>query len=63
MSRTEIKELTKINKMVAPWIEINPERIRWTVTLRTGTQVTVCCPVEAAVEVEEAGHLIQAERL
>jgi hypothetical protein len=63
MTKTQdIKELTKINRIVEPWLPISVERMAWTVTLRSGTKVTIACPLGAAVEIEKAGHQITAER-
>jgi hypothetical protein len=62
MTRTkEFVEATRINQIIAPWLPVNPERMIWTVTLAGGTEITICCPLGAAVEIEEAGHLIRAQ--
>lgn len=62
MTNTEnTKELRKIHAIVEPWLPVNIERMPWTVTLRTGTEVTICCPLGAAVEIEQAGHRIIAQ--
>jgi hypothetical protein len=59
-TKTQIAEVTRIHKIIAPWLPVNPERRLWTITLTGGTKITVCCPLGAAVEVEEAGHHIRA---
>lgn len=56
----EITEAMAIDAIVAPWLPVNMEREPWTVTLRTGAQITICCPVGAAADVERAGHQIVA---
>lgn len=55
-------ELKRINRIVDPWIPVSTERLPWTVTLDGGTEVTIACPLGAAVEIEEAGHSIIAQR-
>ena len=55
-------QLKKINQMVYPWLRFSTERLLWTVTLDGGTQVTIACPLGAAVEIEEAGYHITAQR-
>jgi hypothetical protein len=55
-----IREASRINKIIAPWLEASTEREMWTVQLRAGVEITVLCPLGAAVEVEEAGHHIRA---
>jgi len=57
----EIKEATAIDRIVRPWLPVNDERMPWQVTLRTGTQITILCPLGAAVEIEQAGHRIVAQ--
>lgn len=58
----EIKEATRIDEIVAPWLPVNSERMPWTITLKTGAEITICCPLGAAVEIERAGHAIVAQR-
>lgn len=55
------KELNRINQIAQPWLPVSTERMPWTVTLRTGTEVTICCPLGAAVEIEAHGHQIIAQ--
>jgi hypothetical protein len=54
----ESREIETIRTIVVPWIEADPTDYQpWTVTLRTGTQITVWCPLGAAVELEtERGY-------
>lgn len=56
----DIAETTTIHDMIGPWLPVNPERMIWTVTLASGRQITICCPLGAAVEIETAGHHIRA---
>lgn len=60
-NKMDVRELTRINRIIDPWIDIDLERMEFKVTLRTGTQVTIACPLGAAVEIEEAGHSIIAQ--
>lgn len=61
-TRKAYHQLTKINRMVYPWLRLSTERLLWTVTLDGGTEVIIACPLEAAVEIEEAGYRIIAQR-
>lgn len=56
------RQLTRINKIVEPWIPITTERLPWSVTLDGGTEVTIAAPLGAAVEIEEQGYSIEAQR-
>lgn len=55
-------QLKRVNKIVEPWIPVSVERLPWTVILDGGTEVTIACPLGAAVEIEEAGYCITAQR-
>lgn len=57
---TDIAEAIQVNAIIEPWLPINPERMLWVVTLSSGREITVCCPLGAAVEVETAGYHIRA---
>lgn len=59
-TETQINEATKVNQMIAPWLAVDTERMAWTVLLTGGVEITIYCPLGAAVEVEEAGHIIRA---
>jgi len=61
-TRKAYHQLKKINQMVDPWLPVNVERLLWTVTLDGGTEVTIACPLGAAVEIEEAGYRITAQQ-
>jgi len=61
-TRKAYHQLVKINQMVYPWLRRSNERLLWTVTLDGGTEVTIACPFEAAVEIEEAGYCITAQQ-
>jgi hypothetical protein len=54
----EAREIENIRQIVVPWIEANPtEYMPWQVVLATGTEITIWCPLGAAVELEiEAGY-------
>lgn len=56
--QTETKELEQINKTIEPWLDLTAEREICQVILQSGTEVTITCPLGAAVEIEEAGHVI-----
>ena len=57
---TEITEITRINQIAAPWQDIDTDRTAWLVTLTTGREITICAPLGAAVEIEEAGWIVRA---
>lgn len=59
-------QLKRVNEIIDPWIPVSIERLPWRVILDGGVEVTVACPLGAAVEIEEAqdrgGWYIEAAR-
>ncbi len=58
----EKRELTRVLKIVEPWIPVTIERELWTITLKSGREVEITAPLGAAVEIEERGFQIVASR-
>jgi len=58
--QADYDELFTINEVAAPWIAVSIEREPWIVTLPSGKRVQLVLPLGAAVEIEEAGHKIEA---
>jgi hypothetical protein len=54
----DTREIEKIRTIVVPWIEADPMDYQpWIVALKSGTEITVWCPLGAAVELElERGY-------
>jgi hypothetical protein len=56
----DIKELTVAFGIYNPWNAVTTVREAWKVVLTSGTIVTLCINLGAAVELEEAGFNISA---
>jgi hypothetical protein len=56
----QIEETYRVIDIIDPWLMVNMERMPWIVTLTGGRQISVRCPLGAAVELEEAGITIRA---
>lgn len=54
---SEPREIESIRKVVAPWIEANPLDYQpWQVLLNSGAEITIWCPLGAAVELESTRY-------
>jgi hypothetical protein len=62
-SKIDHDDLYKVNVIAAPWIAVSIDREPWIVTLPSGKRVQLLLPLGAAVEIEEAGHKIEAGTL
>jgi hypothetical protein len=56
----EMKELGRAYDIYDPWLATTVDREAWVLTLKTGKQVQLVLPLDAAVELETAGFAILA---
>jgi hypothetical protein len=61
-SAADERTFARVEAIATPWKANFPGRDRWVVTLPSGRLVVICCPLGAAVEIEEAGYQIVADR-
>jgi hypothetical protein len=53
----DVNEASRIWNVTDKWGRVDTERMSWIVTLRSGKQITIACPLGAAVELEtEMGY-------
>lgn len=56
----DMRVLKKINAIAEPWNDNSIDREPWIVTLPSGREVSLHCPIGAAVQIAHAGHKIRA---